>query len=89
MEGKNLFDIQKEINENINFINSNNEHIVSIEINQYTLNYLKSKNIYGFSDVYNKQIPIIINDDLNNYEIKFNREKNIRATEYEPYKVGE
>ena len=84
---KNLLDIEKEIKQPISYINKNNEHITSVEINQYTLNYLKSKGIYKFSDDFNKEIPIIINEFLINNQIKFNREKNNEITNYEPYEI--
>lgn len=84
MSGKNLIDIDNEINNIITLLLKQNEIITSIEINQYTNDYLNSKSIYGF-----KNIPVIINNDLVNNEIKINREKMIEATEYEPYKVGE
>lgn len=83
---KNLFDISKQIKNTMDFINKNDEHITSVEINQKTLDYLKTENIYGFSDTFNKVIPVIINNYINDNEIKFNREKNNKVTEYEPYK---
>lgn len=70
----------------MDFINKNDEHITSVEINQKTLDYLKAKNIYGFSDAFNKVITVIINNYMNDNEIKFNREKNNKVTEYETYK---
>jgi hypothetical protein len=81
---KNLFDDEKIINGYIKYLDDNNEIIVSVEINQYTKDYLKEKGIYVF-----KNIPVIINNDLVNNEIKINQEKKIKATEYMPYKVGE
>ena len=45
---KNLFDISKQIKNTMDFINKNDEHITSVEINQKTLDYLKTENIYGF-----------------------------------------
>ena len=83
---KNLFDISKQIKNTMDFINKNDEHIVSVEINQKTLDYLKTEKIYGFSDAYNNVIPVIINNYMNDNEIKFNREKNNKVIEYEPYK---
>ena len=87
MKGKNLFDIGKETEVTISYIENNDEHIIGIEINQYTLDKLNTKAIYGFKDCYNNRIPIIINNDLSNNEIKFNREKNNKSTEYVPYEV--
>lgn len=83
VRGKNLFDINKQIEENINLISKDNETIISTEINEFTLNYLKNLGIYGIA---NK--PIIINNNLHNFQIKFNREKNSIPTEYVPYKRG-
>lgn len=73
MKGKNLFDIEEEIRNIITFVSKQNETIISVEINQYTNNYLYSNHIYGF-----KNISTIINNDLSNFEIKINREKNER-----------
>lgn len=78
---KNLFDIENEITNVVTLISNQNETIASIEINEYTNDFLKSKNVYGFGD-----IPTIINNDLNNFEAKINRGKNNKATEYVPYK---
>ena len=83
---KNLFDISKEIERTISYINKNDEHIISVAINQRTLNYIKRKGIHGFSDAFNKEIPVIINEFLIDGQVIFNREKNIKPTEYEPYK---
>lgn len=89
MEGKNLFDVGKEIEKAISYVERNDEHIISIEINQNTLDFLKTKGIYEFKNIFNEEITIIINNSLIDNEIKFNREKNIKATEYVPYKVKE
>lgn len=80
--GKNLFDDKKIINGYIKYLNDNDENIVSVEINQYTKKYLKEKGIYKIGNV-----PYIINNNLSNFEIKFNRQKKIKATEYMPYEV--
>lgn len=87
MEGKNLFDVGREIEKTISYVERNDEHIISIEINKNTLDYLKTKGIYKFKNVFNEEIPIIINNSLIDNEIKFNREKNSKATEYVPYEV--
>lgn len=84
---KNLLDVGKEIEEAIFYINENDEHITSIEINQRTLNHLKIKGIYGFSYTFNKEIPVIINDLLLDGQVMFHREKNNKITEYEPYEI--
>lgn len=84
VRGKNLFSIKEQIEENINLISKDNETIISTEMNEFTLNYLKSLGIYGIA---NK--PIIINNNLLNYQIKFYREKNSTPTEYVPYKMEE
>ena len=83
---KNLLDVEKEIRKTISYINNNDEHIISVTINRNTLNYLKRKGIYGFSDSFNNEIPVIINEFMIDGQVQFNREKNIEATEYEPYK---
>ena len=88
MEGKNLFDVGREIEKTISYVERNDEHIISIEINKNTLDYLKTKGIYKFKNVFNEEIPIIINNSLIDNEIKFNREKNSKATEYVPYEVN-
>ena len=82
--GKNLFDDKKIIRKYIEYLNDNDENIVSIEINQYTKDYLEEKGIYKIANAL-----CIINNNLSNFEIKFNRQKKIKATEYIPYKVGE
>ena len=81
--GKNLFDDKKIINKYIEYLNDNNENIVSVEINQYTKDYLKEKSVYKIVNAL-----CIINNNLRNFEIKFNRQKN-KAIEYMPYEVGE
>lgn len=83
VQGKNLIDIKEQIEENINLISKSNETIISTEINEFTLNYLKNLGIYGIA---NK--PTIINNNLLNFQIKFNREKNSTSTEYVTYKRG-
>lgn len=82
--GENLFDDEKIINKYIEYLNDNDENIVSIEINQYTKDYLKEKGIYKIGNA-----PYIINNNLSNLEIKFNRQTKIKATEYMPYEVGD
>ena len=82
--GKNLIDVDKEINNIITMFSKQGEIITSVEMNQYTNDYIKSGSIYGFKDIH-----IIINNDLINNEIKVNREKMINAIEYMPYEVGE
>lgn len=84
LQGKNLFDVNKQIEESINLISKSNETIISTEINNFTLEYLKKLGIYGIA---NK--PMIINDNLLNFQIKLNRQKNIMPTEYMPYKKEE
>lgn len=81
--GKNLFDDKKIINKYIEYLNDNNENIVSVEINQYTKDYLEEKSVYKIANAL-----CIINNNLRNFEIKFNRQKN-KAIEYMPYEVGE
>ena len=82
--GKNLFDDERIINEYIKYFNDSDETMVSVEINQYTKDYLKEKGIHKIGNV-----PYIINNNLSNFEIKFNRQTKIKATEYMPYEVGE
>ena len=82
MLGKNLLlDAEQEINKQIEYINKRNETVIGIEMNEFTLKSLKENGIYGI-----KEIPIIRNNNLNNFEIKFNTEKNSKSTEYVPYK---
>ena len=82
--GKNLFDDEKIINGYIKYLSDNDEIIVSVEINQYTKNYLGKKGIYKIANA-----PYIINNNLSNFEIKFNRQTKIKAAEYMSYEVGE
>lgn len=84
---KNLFDIAKQINETVYYINNNDEHITSVMMNQNTLNDLKRKGINGFSDSFNNEIPVIINDFMIDGQVQFNREKNAKAIEYVPYEL--
>ena len=82
MLGKNLLlDAEQEINKQIEYINKRNETVIGIEMNEFTLKSLKENGIYGI-----KEIHIIRNNNLNNFEIKFNTEKNSKSTEYVPYK---
>ena len=87
MGSKNLLDIEKTIQNEISYIENHNMTITSIEMNKYTQDYLKSKNIYGFKSYITGNIPIVIKDNLMDLEIKFNREINIKSTEYEPYEI--
>ena len=82
VRGKNLIDINKQIEENINSIPNNNETIISTEMNEFTLNYLKS---CGVISIANK--PTIINNNLFNFQIIINREKNSIPTEYVKYEI--
>lgn len=86
---KNLLDIEKEIHKTISYINNNDEHIIGVKTTRNTLDYLKTKGIYGFSDAFNKQIPIIINDFMIDGQVEFIREKNDKPTEYIPYEEKE
>lgn len=87
MNGKNLLDIEKTIQNEISYIENHNETIIGIEMNKNSRDYLKSKNIYGFKSYITGNIPIIMNDNLMDLEIKFIRETNIKSTEYEPYEI--
>lgn len=87
MNGKNLLDIEKTIQNEISYIENHNETIIGIEMNKNSRDYLKSKNIYGFKSYITDNIPIIMNDNLMDLEIKFIRETNIKSTEYEPYEI--
>lgn len=75
---KNLFDPQKIRN----FFKeiSNDATILFLEVNSFTLEYLKSKGIYSIDDK-----PLIVNNNLLNYEAKVYCEKFGKVTEYEPY----
>lgn len=82
IKGKNLFDIKRQIEEDINLIYKNNETIASTEMNEFTLNYLKS---CGFISIDNK--PTIINNNLFNFQIKINIEKNSIPAKYIRYEI--
>lgn len=84
--GVNLFDVGEEIEKAISHIENNNQHIIGIEMNEHTLDNINKKGIHGFVDAYGNMIPVILNDNLANNEVRFHREKNIKATEYEPYR---
>lgn len=71
---KNLFDVGAAINKEIEFINNSGYMITSIELNENTVNYLKSYNTYGF-----KNIKTVINNNLRDSEIKVNRKKDKNA----------
>lgn len=87
INSKNLFDVGTQINEEIKYIENIGYRVIGISLNQRTLNYLKEKNIYGFKDVYGKDIKIIINNNLLDSQIEIFREKKDKTTEYVPYKV--
>ena len=89
VNSKNLLDldVSKQINKEIEYIDNSGYRVIGISLNQRTLNYLKEKNIYGFKDVYGKDIKIIINNNLLDSQIEIFREKKDKATEYVPYKV--
>lgn len=87
MGGKNLLDIEKTIQNEISYIENHNETVIGIEMNKNSRDYLKSKNIYGFKSYITGNIPIIMNDNLMDLEIKFIRETNIKSTEFEPYEI--
>lgn len=87
MESKNLFDIGYTIKKHIEYINNHNNTVTSIQMNEYTTNYLKKRNMYGFK-IAGRNIPIIINNNLEDFIVQFDREKKIEAIEYIPYKVG-
>lgn len=82
---KNLLDVGEEIKKYINYFNNNDENLNSVELNQNTLKFLKEKGIYSFYDNFIGNVPIKINNNLFDNEIKFNREKNNKCIEYEPY----
>ena len=82
---KNLLDVEEEIKKYITYFNNNDEHLNSVELNQNTLKFLKEKGIYNFYDSFIGNVPIKINNNLFDNEIKFNREKNNKCNEYEPY----
>lgn len=89
VNSKNLLDldVSKQINKEIEYIDNSGYRVIGISLNQKTLNYLKEKNIYGFKDVYAKDIKIIINNNLLDFQIEIFREKKDKATDYVPYKV--
>lgn len=79
--------VGKTIQNEIRYIENHNETIIGIEMNKNSRDYLKSKNIYGFKSYITGNIPIIMNDNLMDLEIKFIRETNIKSTEYQPYEI--
>lgn len=83
MESKNLFDISYTIKQHIEYIHNHNNTVMSIQMNEYTTNYLKKRNKYGFK-IAGRNIPIIINNNLEDFIVQFDREKKIEATEYIP-----
>ena len=85
----NLLDPKREIENVLNLIHENDEHLISVEMTRHTFGYLQSKGIHGFKSAIGETIPIIINEALQHNEIKLNREKNIKSTEYEPYEMSE
>ncbi len=85
----NLIDPEREIKNVLNLIHENGEHLTSVEMTRFTFDYLNSKGIHGFKNGVNETIPIILNEALQHHEIKLNREKNIKPTEYEPYEMIE
>ena len=87
VNSKNLLDsdVSKQINKEIEYIDNSGYRVIGISLNQRTLNYLKGKNIYGFKNVYGKDIKTIINNNLLDSQIEIFREKKDEATEYVPY----
>lgn len=81
---KNLLDVEEDIRQLVKYINNNEETIIGVEISEITLLYLNNNGIYKFSDVFNNDIPIVINNTLEN-SIVVHREKITKATEYIPY----
>jgi len=88
MENKNLFDVGKQIENEINFIEKRNQKIIAIELNQYTLDYLRHYNIYGFTN-YDTKIDTIINNNLMNFQLDFHIEQMQDSTPYIPYNIKE
>lgn len=84
-EPKNIFDTDKIINECIQYYNDNGERIVQAQVNQSTMDYLRSMGITGFGDMYSRNIPIVIDNSRAHYEVVFVREKITEPTPYEPY----
>ena len=85
MKGKNLFDISYTIKKYIEYIDNHNNTVISIQINEYTMKYFKKIGKYGFR-IAGRNIPIIVNNYLDDFIVQFDREKNMEATEYVPYK---
>ena len=65
---ENLFDTGEIIKKEINYIKETS-NIINTEMNEFTLKYLNNLGIYLID---NK--PIIINNNLENYQIKINKE---------------
>lgn len=68
-KSKNLFDTGEIIKKEINYIKETS-NIINTEMNEFTLKYLNNLGIYSID---NK--AIIINNNLENYQLKINREK--------------
>ncbi len=84
---KNLFDIGTPINKEIKYINNSGYRVISIALNERTLNRLKEYNIYGFKNVDGKEIKTIINNNLLDSQVEIFREKKDRATEFVSYEI--
>lgn len=79
MKSKNLFDTGKIIKKEIDYIKETSV-IINTEMNEFTLKYLNDLGIYLIDNKH-----IIINNNLENYQLKFNRENYSKSTEYVPY----
>ena len=77
---KNLLesDIGRQINEEIKYIDNSGYRVIGIALNEKTLNYLKEKGIYGFKNIYGKDIKTIINNNLLDFQIEVFKEKKIK-----------
>ena len=74
LSGKNLFDrSEMQLYKRMKYEAKLN-YIISIKINEYTLNTLKDKGFYGFKNIDSTDIPITIDDNLDDYTVIYNRE---------------
>lgn len=86
LAGKNLFDIYEMVEHNLELISKDNCNIIGAQVNKFTLDYIHKRGFHSIFYDNSKFIPIRINNNLENYQILIDREKNSEATTYIPYK---
>jgi len=78
INSKNLFDVGIQINEENKYIENVGYRVIGIALNEKTLKYLKEKNIYGFKNVYGKEIKTTIDNNLLDYQLKYLEKREIK-----------